>query len=87
VLIAFVAEHVFCRQYEIRMPLAQAQSFPLCCLLFGSQRLTEANEGNEEEIPSPKNFVLRLPSTFDTHVIYLLRLAEMSSPARAVKIA
>jgi hypothetical protein len=40
--------------------------FPLCflrCLLFGSQRLTEANQGNEEEIPAPKNFVLRLPST------------------------
>jgi hypothetical protein len=36
--------------------------FPLCylrCLLFGSQRLTEANEGNEEEILAPKNFVLR----------------------------
>jgi hypothetical protein len=35
---------------------------PLCylrCLLFGSQRLTEANEGSEEEILAPKNFVLR----------------------------
>jgi hypothetical protein len=40
---------------------------PLCflrCLLFGSQRLTEANQGNEEEIPAPKNFVLRPPPTF-----------------------
>ena len=46
--------HSLCRSLQ--------RLFPLCylrCLLFGSQRLTEANEGNEEEIPAPKNFVLR----------------------------
>jgi hypothetical protein len=40
--------------------LPKERHFPLCylgCLLFGSERFTEANQGNEEEILKSKNFV------------------------------
>jgi hypothetical protein len=46
---------------ELWSPVAVAV-FSLCYLgylLFGSERLTEANQGNEEEIPAPAKFLLK----------------------------
>jgi len=69
----FNKTHFLCRATlpADHSPLTSDHSAPLCflrCLLFGSQRLTEANEANEEEIPAPKTFVPRQWRKYASHL-------------------